>query len=214
LKGFGSLLAKLTSRRVLAVTTLAAALCLGLFIALLDRLHLPDQSLPASVPMAEVVVRTDRPAQDAAPITKILLKERMQETTGHLLLPAAPYSPNTELPQPSAQTEANAETVATADPNPIRKITQEPISTFYIDVDTASYAILGASLMQGPLPTVETVRIEKMVNYFHSAYATPQADALPFEPNITLMQTPWNAYARLVRSGCTAAYQHLPNALR
>lgn len=55
---------------------------------------------------------------------------------------------------------------ARVDPNRLKVVADEPVSTFSIDVDTASYSFLRASLKQGVLPPKEAVRIEELINYF------------------------------------------------
>ncbi|WP_457647770.1 YfbK domain-containing protein [Profundibacter sp.] len=95
----------------------------------------------------------------------------------------------------------NTEAFANADANPVKITTAEPVSTFSIDVDTASYAIVRSSLMNGQLPNPDAVRIEEMVNYFPYNYPAPEAGEAPFKPTVTVMQTPWNNGTQLVHIG-------------
>ncbi|WP_317056617.1 vWA domain-containing protein [Roseovarius rhodophyticola] len=95
------------------------------------------------------------------------------------------------------QSEANTEAFPDADPNPLKVTAEEPVSTFSIDVDTASYAVVRSSLMAGQVPPKDAVRIEEMVNYFPYDYAAPEGDA-PFQPTVTVTGTPWNADTQLV----------------
>lgn len=105
-----------------------------------------------------------------------------------------------------ARHEGGIETFANADPNPVQITAQTPVSTFSIDVDTAAYALIRQSLMAGALPPTDAVRVEEMINYFPFDYTTPTRDsALPFQPNITVMQTPWNEHTQLVHIGLQAA---------
>ena len=86
-----------------------------------------------------------------------------------------------------------------ADPNPLQVTLETPVSTFSIDVDTASYALLRSSLNRGQLPRSEAVRIEEMVNYFSYDYPAPGPEAeAPFEPSFTVFETPWNPDTQLV----------------
>ena len=62
--------------------------------------------------------------------------------------------------------DQNTETYANTDTNPLKITSEEPVSTFSIDVDTASYSIVRSSLMNGQLPPKDAVRIEEMINYF------------------------------------------------
>lgn len=97
--------------------------------------------------------------------------------------------------------EENTETFSDAPQNPLNVTSEEPVSTFSIDVDTASYAVVRSSLMSGMLPPPEAVRVEEMVNYFPYAYPAPDTDEAPFRSTVTVMQTPWNPGTRLVHIG-------------
>ena len=97
--------------------------------------------------------------------------------------------------------EPNTEAFANADANPVKVTTEAPVSTFSIDVDTASYAVVRSSLMSGVLPPPEAVRVEEMVNYFPYAYPAPDTNDAPFRSTITVMQTPWNPGTKLVHIG-------------
>ena len=99
---------------------------------------------------------------------------------------------------PAPDTEA----FANEDPSGVTITVQEPVSTFSIDVDTASYSIIRQSIMAGQLPPADAVRIEEMINYFPYDYTAPDRDGTqPFAPNVTVMQTPWNAGTQLVHIG-------------
>ena len=60
-------------------------------------------------------------------------------------------------------------------PNPVKVVTEEPVSTFSIDVDTAAYAFMRAALNHGRLPHRDAVRTEELVNYFPYDYAPPES---------------------------------------
>ncbi len=75
-----------------------------------------------------------------------------------------------------------------------------PLSTFSIDVDTASYANVRRFLNSGQLPPPAAVRLEEMINYFHYNYPPPHGND-PFAANIEIAGCPWNADHRLVRIG-------------
>ncbi len=78
---------------------------------------------------------------------------------------------------------------------------EEPVSTFSIDVDTASYSFVRASLNQNVLPQPAAVRTEEMVNYFPYDYASPRSADQPFTSNISVFPSPWTAGRKLVRIG-------------
>ncbi|HEX8555393.1 MAG TPA: VWA domain-containing protein [Sphingomonas sp.] len=85
--------------------------------------------------------------------------------------------------------------------NPFRVVREDPLSTFSIDVDTASYAFVRASLNGNVLPQPGAVRTEEMINYFPYDYASPRSAAEPFSTNVTVMPSPWTVGRKLVRIG-------------
>ena len=91
----------------------------------------------------------------------------------------------------------NTEAYANAPQNPVHVTSEEPVSTFSADVDTASYSVIRSSLNAGQLPPADAVRIEEMVNYFPYDLPQPKGDAA-FQPSVSVMQTPWNPNTKLV----------------
>ncbi|HEY0413285.1 MAG TPA: VWA domain-containing protein [Allosphingosinicella sp.] len=90
----------------------------------------------------------------------------------------------------------------TANPeNPFRVAADEPVSTFSIDVDTASYSFVRASLTRNVLPQKAAVRTEEMINYFPYDYASPRSAAEPFSSNVAVFPSPWSPGRKLVRIG-------------
>ncbi len=87
--------------------------------------------------------------------------------------------------------------------NPFLAVQQNPLSTFSIDVDTASYANMRRFLQDGRLPPKDAVRIEELLNYFPYRYPPPGDDA-PFSVNIEVAKAPWALEHRLVRIGLKA----------
>lgn len=75
-----------------------------------------------------------------------------------------------------------------------------PLSTFSIDVDTASYANVRRFLSNGQLPPKGAVRIEELLNYFTYDYAPP-TDGKPFATHLEVADCPWQPEHRLVRIG-------------
>jgi Ca-activated chloride channel family protein len=115
--------------------------------------------------------------------------------------PAAPMSgylagvPNTPTtPAESAGGEAY-DGVVEAD---FVRVADQPLSTFSVDVDTASYANVRRMLRDGMRPPADAVRVEEMVNYFRYAYPAPTG-ADPFAVHLEAATCPWNAKHRLVR---------------
>jgi Ca-activated chloride channel family protein len=92
----------------------------------------------------------------------------------------------------------NTEAYDRIDENPFLAVPQNPLSTFSIDVDTASYANVRRYLMDGQLPPRDAVRIEELINYFTYDYAPPRG-CTPFSILADVTECPWNASHRLAR---------------
>lgn len=83
--------------------------------------------------------------------------------------------------------------------NPYVDVKAEPLSTFSIDVDTASYSKLRQYVLeQNVLPPSSSVRIEEWLNYFDYSYRGPEGDA-PFAAHLRMAECPWNERHKLVR---------------
>ena len=98
-------------------------------------------------------------------------------------------------PKPSRDRFENYES------NPIISAVETPVSTFSIDVDTASYSYLRASLNRGQLPPPGAIRLEEMINYFPYDYKAPKSAKEPFKANVTVSPTPWNTDTKLMHIG-------------
>jgi len=79
-------------------------------------------------------------------------------------------------------------------------VSSQPLSTFSIDVDTASYSNVRRFLTSGRLPPRDAVRIEELVNYFDYDYPLP-TDGHPFSVNVEVADCPWAPTHRLARIG-------------
>lgn len=77
---------------------------------------------------------------------------------------------------------------------------QNPLSTFSIDVDEASYSNVRRFLQNGELPPAGAVRIEELINYFDYTYETPKGD-VPFAVQTEIGVCPWNNQHKLVHIG-------------
>ncbi len=87
---------------------------------------------------------------------------------------------------------------ASNDDNPVRLVAESPVSTFSIDVDTASYSFVRRALNEGRLPERDAVRVEEMINYFPYDWAAPTDASVPFNTSVSVMPTPWNAGTQLM----------------
>ena len=85
--------------------------------------------------------------------------------------------------------------------NPLKVARDEPVSTFSIDVDTASYSFVRGSLNQNVLPQKNAVRVEELINYFPYDYSAPTNKEEPFKANVSVYPTPWNKDTKLLHIG-------------
>lgn len=105
-----------------------------------------------------------------------------------------------QAPANAAPPEVSTESYSHLADNRFLHVAQNPLSTFSIDVDTASYSNVRRFLTEGRLPPADAVRIEEMLNYFPYDYPQP-ADGVPFSANVEIAACPWKAEHRLVRIG-------------
>ncbi len=104
-------------------------------------------------------------------------------------------------PQRTPYQDAGRDRFTATAQNPFKVATEEPVSTFSIDVDTASYSFVRAQLNQNVLPQPAAVRTEEMVNYFPYDYAAPRTAEQPFSTNVAVFPSPWSPGRKLVRIG-------------
>ena len=114
---------------------------------------------------------------------------------------ASPMANEQPRPRPEKdEQEFNTEAYSHIEENPFLDVTRAPLSTFSIDVDTASYSNMRRFLNEGHLPPKDAVRIEELINYFNYDYPQPVGDA-PFSVSTEVAQCPWNSAHRLVHIG-------------
>ncbi|RGP38827.1 vWA domain-containing protein [Pseudotabrizicola alkalilacus] len=225
--GFGGgvrkMLNALKLKPLLAATTSVAALALGLVVFLPQTEQPPGRMAtprpaqapaPAAPELRNAPVAELAPAPEAVPAPETMMTRKAapveqavpQGGAADLAMEAQTAEPMAVEPSAMALVDADQmapplqddEAFANAGANPVQVTAEAPVSTFSVDVDTASYAIVRNSLMAGALPEPDAVRVEEMVNYFPYAYPAPKAGEPPFHPTVTVMPTPWNAGTRLV----------------
>jgi len=100
--------------------------------------------------------------------------------------------------------------------NGIQSVSDQPVSTFSIDVDTAAYSNIRRMLMQeGRLPPHDAVKIEEMVNYFSYSYPEPASVEQPFSVSTEIAPAPWQKGKHLMQiglKGYTPEYEVRPSA--
>jgi Ca-activated chloride channel family protein len=116
-------------------------------------------------------------------------------------LPSVP-EPSDRLMAARVAPPFNTETYDYIAENDFVAAVENPLSTFAVDVDTASYSNVRRFLLGGRRPPRDAVRIEELVNYFTYDYAAPKAsDPAPFAPSLEVAAAPWAPTHRLVRIG-------------
>jgi Ca-activated chloride channel family protein len=157
---------------------------------------------------SEFKEETQRPALDAA----------AGKYGGLALNPSAPPPPmpmpmkraynqmagggeTTESEPPSRyRRDFNTATYDRVEENPFLPAATNPLSTFSIDVDTASYSNVRRFINSGSLPPKDAVRVEEMINYFSYDYREPEGDK-PFSIDLDATACPWDSTHRLLRIG-------------
>ncbi|SDJ06097.1 vWA domain-containing protein [Aliiruegeria lutimaris] len=216
-----SMIHALTSRAGLAATTGLVTAGLAVLIVLPQDIGFgpnPDDAFPEtrneSADMTVATVASDAPVErdlaeavepmlelaspsPAAPLVRQAARAKMAPAAGVALdsmaLSDAPMAFG-RAPQAELATEEFANDEAAG----VTAVTDQPVSTFSVDVDTASWSVLRSSLMNGYLPPSDAIRIEEMVNYFPYAYPAPKPGGDPFEPTVNLSQTPWNPNTQIL----------------
>ncbi|HEY5971878.1 MAG TPA: VWA domain-containing protein [Pseudoxanthomonas sp.] len=101
-----------------------------------------------------------------------------------------------------AQAEpANTEKYADRTDNPVRRTSEQPVSTFSVDVDTGSYSNVRRMLREGVRPPADSVRAEEFINYFSYQHPAPANRDTPFRVTTELAPAPWNSQRQLLMIG-------------
>ncbi len=233
LGGVLAMLKKLTSKPALSATTSAVALIAGMavILPLMNRTDAPESIAVDAVVVEADLSKNTAVAEgvaQAAPVAKAAPEGAPERAMTRMAMPesadamlAAPALEHQSEPMMEPMLEAmvapsmvaadmaappmpDTEAFANAPSNPVMVTAETPVSTFSIDVDTASYSVVRQSLNAGTLPDPSMVRVEEMVNYFPYAYPAPDAGKA-FRPTVTVMPTPWNPGTRLVHIGIQGA---------
>lgn len=148
----------------------------------------PQDALSAGEAGKDGYVRLEAAPVEALPGGQITARDRAFKTT-QIVPPVV---------DPMPEAKENTERVEAYKTNPVKAALENPVSTFSIDVDTASYSFVRRSLKEGMLPQADTVRVEEMVNYFPYDWKGPDSAETPFNSTVSVMPTPWNANTKLM----------------
>ncbi len=115
-------------------------------------------------------------------------------------MPAAAVSADAPLAAATAEQPMNTESYDHLPETGFVAVADAPLSTFSVDVDTASYSNVRRMLAQGTPPPTGAVRIEELVNYFSYDYPQPAGDD-PFAVYTEVAPAPWAPEHRLLHIG-------------
>jgi len=149
---------------------------------------------PAPPPPAETVVPAEASADEIAAPAR---RAPVTVTGTRIPRPGAYHSEPSFAPPPPV----GRDRFASLPQNGFKTVAEEPVSTFSLDVDTASYSFVRASLNRNLLPQPAAVRSEEMINYFPYDYAAPRSAEQPFSGNLAVFPSPWSPGRKLVRIG-------------
>ncbi len=175
------------------VRTLLQATAIGIATVLVACTDLADDTrdvtaVETAPAPAERARQAPPPPAAAAPALEV---DRAAEISSYCCWP----------PAPPPYWDEGRESYPQFDDNPVRQTAEAPVSTFSIDVDTASYARVRRFLNDGVLPPAEAVRTEELVNYFAYDYVHPDSRERPFRADIALFDAPWDDGRQLLRIG-------------
>lgn len=160
--------------------------------------------LQASGELLEEVVLADEEIQmekaDRSPSPKSRPRIALFRSNKAMSMEApAPYNTG-GMNYQDAGIQHNTEDYDLIQENRFLKVQNEPLSTFSIDVDAASYSNMRRFINNGSLPPKDAVRIEEMVNYFNYDYPAPSGEH-PFSVSTELSDCPWNKDHQLLHIG-------------
>lgn len=110
------------------------------------------------------------------------------------------YTDNGAYPQEVKSEDFNTEEYNAIQENGFKSVSENPLSTFSADVDTASYANLRRMITDGYGINPDAIRIEEMINYFSYDYPEPKNDE-PFSVTAEISDCPWNSESQLMMIG-------------
>jgi Ca-activated chloride channel family protein len=182
---------------------------IGLGVAVLFMVSCARSGVEDKVTSTPQVAAQAKASRDATASEIVVTGARLgQSDSNGAIAPFAPPPPPPPPPAPGTYPQwsppyhdQGRDKFTSVAENAFKVVREEPVSTFSIDVDTASYSWVRASLNRNVLPQPAAVRTEEMVNYFPYDYAPPRSAAQPFSTNVAVFPSPWSAGRKLVRIG-------------
>ncbi|GAB2611705.1 vWA domain-containing protein [Novilysobacter erysipheiresistens] len=182
------------TRRTFITTALLAALATAC-----SSTHEPSRA-QESVAASDRAVAQRQLAPPPAPPPPMSAPELARAAvTMDMIAPAG--MPSAGYPHSYPQLPTNTENYAEFDDNPVHRTSEQPLSTFSIDVDTGSYTNVRRMLAEGVRPPADAVRAEEFINYFDYGHPAPTSREVPFRVSTELAPAPWNADRQLLMIG-------------
>jgi len=147
---------------------------------------------------ADALLEGERLFNQAAPVPQLGTNistgshKRLKPTSGYM-------QPSIYKPTPIQQ--ENREKYLSFDENSIVQVSEKPVSTFSIDVDTAAYSNMRRLLLQGQIPPKDAIKTEELINYFNYQYPAPDSLDTPFSISTELAPSPWDQNKHLLHIG-------------
>ena len=165
----------------------------------------PPPIVPEKIEKADEVTIKNTPnlkeVLDNKSSTGPVAKVDLQALSRKVQTPSAEIRTN----YPSQEYSTEHETHKVIDENNFKKVSKDPISTFSVDVDKASYSNVRRMINNGYLPDKDAIRVEEMINYFDYDYPEPTANSdVPFRVSTQLSNAPWNNKNYLLQIGLQA----------
>ena len=165
----------------------------------------PYPAPPPPPPAPAIVTPLPSVAPVPAPAER-LSRDRVEEVvvTGARIggkVRAEPRRVATQAYQAYPPQPMDTERYPNAQSNPIKRVTDDPVSTFSVDVDTAAYSNVRRFLQDGQRPPSDAVRVEELVNYFDYGYARPEDRTTPFSSYVALAPSPWSGERQILHVG-------------
>lgn len=165
----------------------------------------PETTSSDSAASTELAAKQKQVVQQASPASKAARKLH----AGRARIAGAPPGANAQLymsrPYPEAWPKqyrvTGRDKFAATPENAIKRVLEQPVSTFSVDVDTASYGFVRRKLNNGTLPPKDAVRLEELINYFDYSYPQSVTKNRPFQPTVTVAPSPWREGNKLIHIG-------------
>lgn len=168
-----------------------------------ERIAAKDDSQSSNLPQSQVSVVSENEVDNIQQRGRLMKTGKAKYMAEESKVYAArSYSAGIMLQSIRAPSEPiDRENYAQFDDNSIKLVSESPVSTFSIDVDTGAYSNVRRMLNEGRMPREDAVRVEEMINYFSYNYPVPENNTTPFRVITEVGPTPWNKNTHLLHIG-------------